>query len=89
MRGGTEITVKYSSAMTSHVEDARGWKFYGWAPSWPLAISEYGSGWEGRPTCAGQSAAANVLPEGLQTPYLSHVDESPAEFDQKHKDLEV
>ena len=38
---------------------------------------------------AGQSATANVLLEGLQTLYLSHMDESPAEFDQKHKDLEV
>lgn len=28
----------------------------------------------------GRSAVANVLLKGLQTPYLSHVDESPAEF---------
>ena len=71
--------------MTSHVEDARGWEFH-W---WPLAISKDGSGWRDRPMHAGQSATANVLPEGLQTLYLSHMDESPAEFDQKHKDLEV
>lgn len=54
-----------------------------------LAVSKDGSGWRDRPMHAGQSATANVLPEGLQTLYLSHVDESPAELDQKHKDLEV
>ena len=54
-----------------------------------MAISEDGSRLRGRPTHAVQSATANVLLEGLQTPYLSHVDELPAEFDQKHRDLEV
>ena len=85
MRGGTETTIPCSSAMTSHIEGARGWEFYGW----PLAISKDGSGWRDRLMHAGQSATANVLLEGLQTLYLSHMDESPAEFDQKHKDLEV
>lgn len=53
-----------------------------------MAISEDGSRLRGRPTHAVQSATANVLLEGLQTPNLSRVDELPAAFDQKHRDLE-
>lgn len=56
---------------------------------WPLAISEDRSRfrvpvcwtWRGPPTCAVQPATA--FPEVLQTQYLNHVDELPAEFDQK------
>lgn len=43
--------------------------------------------WRGPPTRAVQPVTANVLPQALQTPYLSHVDELPSEFDQEHCDM--
>lgn len=87
--GRIETTMQSSSAMTNHLEEAWGGSLTGgpW-PRGPRLSWKTDPGLES--LCVGRGQAlprvqpAAVFPEALQAQHPNHVDELPAEFDQKH-----